>query len=554
MVTPSQCYADGAGGGAGDCLGTMNAKPGVPGRRTPRRPLAFLIHSLLGLKLSLFTLFVCLTGTVAVVSDDLEWLYRAEVRAGVTDRPVSWERRYAAARDAYPRYTIDFATAGEAPYLATQFLATDPAGETRRIYVDPAAGRMTGESGWITLPSVLRALHYYLFVPGDWGFYAVTALGFVLMSSLVTGLLVYKKFWRGFFKVPRIERGARVFWGDLHRLVGLWSTWFVFVIAATSLWYLAERILYRADVDFETPRQTIDAAALDALGPEPPKHLPLDTLIGIAKTELPSLAVKEIWFPTQPDEPIWIRGQASAWLVRDRTNGVELNPFTGEVLAVHRAEGMPPVERWVHTADPLHFGDFGGLASKLVWVVVGLAMCLSAASGVVIYIKRAAQAAKLQPAYHGAPAVSQLLSLDFLGRWKWPNLLVVIAVPIAAYAFSWMPSFTPEGIGTRVYGPSKVGPWSAVIGTAADLPLAPRAKVRWHARFCSGCYAEIRVASLAFVDIHGETRSEARLSGGANSLSTTLATGDDPSANRSLKLIVEGWDNRTYVTSWKLSP
>jgi len=51
--------------------------------------------------------------------------------------------------------------------------------------------------------------------------YVVTSLGFVLLLSLVTGLLAYKKFWRGLLRIPRWNRGARTLMGDLHRLAGL---------------------------------------------------------------------------------------------------------------------------------------------------------------------------------------------------------------------------------------------------------------------------------------------------------------------------------------------
>lgn len=359
------------------------------------RPLAFLLHSLLGLKLSLFVCFVCATGTIAVVSHELEWVFSPKMRTSHTGTAVSWGAQRAAAQVAYPTYVLTGIEAGEEPYLTTKIHATSPAGERRVIYVDPATARVTGESSWITFSSFMRGLHYYLFTPGDLGFYTVTALGFVLMGSLVTGLILYKKFWRGFFTLPRVDRSKRVWWGGLHKLIGLWSVWFVLIMALTSMWYFVERLLYCVGVEFETPGATISAERLVALGPIPPQPLLLDELVARARREIPELEVKQIWFPDTPEAPLSIRGQAGAWLVRDRTNSVEINPYTGEVVAVLGAEEMGLLERWVHTADPLHFGDFGGLWSKLFWVFFGFLMCVSAASGAVIYAKRTATATAL---------------------------------------------------------------------------------------------------------------------------------------------------------------
>lgn len=152
--------------------------------------------------------------------------------------------------------------------------------------------------------------------------------------------------------------------------------WFVLIIALTGVWYFWERILDRLDIEFETPQAVIPAHELEALGPQPPQRWPLDALVARAHAALPGLAVQGIALPSERQQPIAVRGQASAWLVRDRANGVDMHPYTGAVLAVHRAEHMSGLERWVHTADPLHFGDFGGVWSKLLWVVCGLVSCV----------------------------------------------------------------------------------------------------------------------------------------------------------------------------------
>jgi hypothetical protein len=50
-------------------------------------------------------------------------------------------------------------------------------------------------------------------------------------------------FWKGFFKPTlRIRHGARIFWGDFHRLSGIWSIWFIAVISITGTWFLIQAI------------------------------------------------------------------------------------------------------------------------------------------------------------------------------------------------------------------------------------------------------------------------------------------------------------------------
>jgi len=46
-------------------------------------------------------------------------------------------------------------------------------------------------------------------------------------------------------------------------------------------------------------------------------------------------------------------------------------------------------QRIAEMADPLHFGNFGGLATKLLWLVSGLALCALAMAGAALYSGRA---------------------------------------------------------------------------------------------------------------------------------------------------------------------
>jgi hypothetical protein len=78
----------------------------------------------------------------------------------------------------------------------------------------------------------------------SWGWYLVSFLGLPMLASLVTGLVVYKRSGKAFFKPTlRIRHGARIFWGDFHRLSGIWSIWFIAVISITGTWFLIQAIL-----------------------------------------------------------------------------------------------------------------------------------------------------------------------------------------------------------------------------------------------------------------------------------------------------------------------
>lgn len=382
-------------------------------------PLAYWMHSIIGLKLSLFLGFVCLTGTIATVSHEIEWLYKPYVRATPVKDEVNWGRMWDAARGAYPNAKlggIGSYDRNDAPYFVKSVSATDASGQDFNIYVDPGTARVTGHEYGRSFQDAMRALHYYLFAPGRIPMYLVTALGFVLILSLVSGLIAYKKFWRGFFRHPRWHRDGRTWMGDLHRLAGLWSLWFVAIIGLTSVWYFAEH----AGVDWETPMPRVEEprADLAVTGAQ------IASWTHTARREMPGLAITAVYLPYEPGDAVIVQGQWRAWLVRERTNAVFIDPATNAVLGKRIALEMDVGERIVHMADPLHFGTFGGLATKLLWVAFGLVLVGMAGSGAYIYAKRTRIA---------LTSSVGLGLLNYLGNWKWPSIAIVIVVPLISF-------------------------------------------------------------------------------------------------------------------------
>jgi uncharacterized iron-regulated membrane protein len=278
-----------------------------------------------------------------------------------------------------------------------------------------------GVAGWMSFQRFFREMHRHLLLPAKYGIPLVSSLSILLLLSIITGLVTYKKFWRGFLRWPQ-GGSARRLTGDLHRFGGLWSLWFAVLITLTGLWYLVESLGGDAPVSRQ-PRIEISAdLQLDAAR--------IDELVAIAQRAYPHLQIRELRLP-EADRPLGVLGQADAVLVRDRVNGVWIDPASGKVLGVMKGEALSVHQRISEMADPLHFGTWGGMTTKIVWFIFGLAMTALSVTGAVIYSVR------LKKAYAADRARSNRNWLhrawDGMGSWGYVGagivLLSVVMIP-----------------------------------------------------------------------------------------------------------------------------
>ncbi|SMF73776.1 Uncharacterized iron-regulated membrane protein [Allosphingosinicella indica] len=368
--------------------------------------------------------WVMLTGTLATFSVEMDWLARPAMRVMPQDAPLaSWGTLVEAARAAPAREGLKGAKVGTiyAPqhsWFSVEAIAATDDGRYR-IYLDPYSGEARGTGAWTSFQRFFREMHRHLLMPAKWGIPLVCSLSLLLLASLVTGLVSYKKFWRGFLRKPR-GGNARRLNGDMHRLAGLWSLWFVALIGLTGFWYLVESLGGDApyakapNLADTTPAIMLDAARIDRLA-------------ATAQATYPALRILEMRLPDKAGKPIGFFGQADAMLVRDRVNGVWLDPANGRVIEVLRGESLTAHQRISEMADPLHFGTFGGMATKIIWFVFGVFLTGLCVTGAAIYSLRIANSG--QPEERRAARRHGLVRRMFIGMgfWRWPAIAAVVA-------------------------------------------------------------------------------------------------------------------------------
>ena len=365
-----------------------------------RSKIWFLVHSWLALPIWFFVLIVCVTGTLAVISQEIVWLANPPMRASQPsdDAPLlSYQQVIEAINKAEPQTVVQSISRPDESHFALDVEVSYPDGRSVVIYVNPYSGVIQGVAPEFNFRAFTRALHGWWLVPFtngySWGWYLVSFLGLPLLASLITGLVVYKRFWKGFFRPTlRIRHGARIFWGDFHRLSGIWSIWFIAVISITGTWFLIQALLSDNQISISTekiiPAMPREAVPLSIDGTPPPR-IDLDRAIEIASQRISGLQASFVSLPGNAYSHLEVGGRGWYPLMFQIAT---INPYNGEIAASRLISDRSALEFVTESMRPLHTGDFGGLWIKLIWAFFGLLLSMMVLSGLLIWTKRTALA------------------------------------------------------------------------------------------------------------------------------------------------------------------
>ncbi len=347
------------------------------------KDILFKIHGWVGIKLSIVFFIVCFSGTLAVFSHELDWLFNPAMRATPDSKLASRNEAVQNILNVFPDGKITYWQRSREAYL-TDIVYVEHGDDFKYVFVNPYTAEVQGFAD-LTIQRFFRDFHYYLFIPDQVGNYLVLFFGFVLLISLGTGMLYYQDWYKKLF-VLKIGKGQQAFYSSLHKLVGAWSIPFMALISATGIWYFVER----ADVPKISNYMAIDLPELSVTDGQEfhVMKLDYDKMDSLARVAIPGLNVKNIIPPKSADSPVQLTGTSHVPLVRFRANRVYINSNNYDVIKVQKAEELNTVSWLNDIADPLHFGHWGGLITKTIWFVFGLALSSLILTGPWLYLKR----------------------------------------------------------------------------------------------------------------------------------------------------------------------
>ncbi|TNE62564.1 MAG: PepSY domain-containing protein [Alphaproteobacteria bacterium] len=349
-------------------------------------------HSLVGILMGALIYLVCFSGTLAVLTAEFGmW----EAPEGPFIDSVSPEL---------------YATVGQSAYEVAHAAGYDhavyvvaPTPENPRLMVtgyDDFGGYrqwMANADGTLTDPphtpwtEFMRYHHYNLHLPGMVGYYVVGLIGSLLIASLISGVIAHRRILKDAFRL-RLGGTGRLANADLHNRIGVWALPFHLIVSLTgSLLGLAGLLIGMvAFAAYDGNQDKAWEILFPAAGTEDHSPAPVPDIRPIlADLETRTPGTEIVWIGY---DHVGTKGQAVLLATAEpgHLSRSEMWTYGGDGQFRVKAgytDGTAGMRIYGMLA-PLHFGTYGGLALKLVYMVLGAGLTIIVATGINIWLAR----------------------------------------------------------------------------------------------------------------------------------------------------------------------
>ncbi|WP_426150326.1 PepSY-associated TM helix domain-containing protein [Pseudomonas sp. DC3000-4b1] len=435
--------------------------------------LAWRWHFYAGLLVAPVMIILAVTGIIYLFKPQLDpLLYPQLMRVQAQAQPLPADALLAQVRDAYPHASIDQYLPPATVDSSAQFILAQD-GRSLSLFLDPYSGALLGtQDAFYNLQAMARALHGELLIGkvGDAIVELAAGWGVVLVIS---GLYLWWPRGKGTGGVlwPRLASRGRLFWRDLHAVVGFWgSLGLLFMLLTgmtwTGIWgkqYAELWNRFPTGMFSEVPLSDVKARSLNqaerqtvpwavetmpmpmsggahaehmghgapASGPAAPQ-VSLQTVVDTAERAgvHPGYSVT---FP-KTDTGVYTVAVFADDPRNDAT--LHIDQYTGRVLADVRYAQYGPAARATELSVMLHEGKMFGLANQLVVLLICVMVLLGSVSGLVIWWKRRpARGLGVPPLRHDLPlwktAVAVMAVIGVLFPLVGASLLLVAVLEYA---------------------------------------------------------------------------------------------------------------------------
>ncbi len=347
------------------------------------------IHSWIGLISGLALVIIGITGSVLVFHQEIanavypEETLNADSYLGSQRLPIA--DLCGTVEGKYPEFWIrGWLFNYNSPQRDKVFIMKRGESDWHLAYVDPYTGETspTPIATNKTIYGWFIDLHYTFFADHiGMTIAAILALGFIFLA--VSGIYLHKPFFKALFRL-RIGASSRIFFSDLHKAIGIATIPLNLILGITGAYWnithVAHELIEHAGEDEH-----------DKINQEFPAYRErIAQLPSLAEETISGYSLNYIYFPREEEPMFYLYGQhPGAGIFRSLYGShIWVDAKTSEVTYSQDLREAGIWTQIVDSFEPLHFGGFGGLTTKILWSLAGFSPAVLSITGTIMYFKR----------------------------------------------------------------------------------------------------------------------------------------------------------------------
>lgn len=374
----------------------------------------YVVHKWTSLASTLFLLMLCCTGLPLVFHHEINAAFGLETGDAMVGRGSSGSgpgllpldtmlAKALAARPGEVPLFMGFDNDRPLMTITTGPRSDAPESQMMTQHFNRATGAATGIETDDGVMHFLLQLHTDMFL-GLKGELFLGAMGLLFVVAIISGVVLYAPFMRKLdFGTLRTTRSTRLKWLDYHNLLGIVAAAWLSVVSITGIINaLATPInrIWQAGELAEMTRTYADKPAVP-----PSRYGSLDTAMAQARKARPGSNPQFIAFPggsfsSRHHFAVFLQGDTP--LTERMLTTALIDAETGELTAVRP---MPWYNLALSLAQPLHFGDYGGLPLKILWALLDGFTIVVLGSGLYLWLGK-----------RGSPLDARLREVESGGR------------------------------------------------------------------------------------------------------------------------------------------
>lgn len=349
------------------------------------RNVAFTMHRYLGLFVGIIFIIVGLTGSLLVFQEEIDhFLINLQFGEVIPNgQRLTLESIIQVVQKAYDNsgfklIEIKLPLEAEVPILVR---LNSPDDKRIELFINPYTGTIMGQRQWDkSIIGILLKLHYQL-LAGQSGQVIVGIAALFLLVLSITGIILWPG-WR------RLVAGFKIKWKahikrtnfDIHKVIGIITAIFLTIIAFTGFcWNFYEQtvpIIYAVTL---TPKPVEPKSK-----PVPDQSIILSEVLKLTDKTSPGAVTTYIDFPQTADGVLTVYKK----FTKDKSSyhtWISIDQYSGKVLQIRDSRSLPLGDIVLDAFVPMHYGTFGGLATRVIYAFVGLAPLILFITGFIMW-------------------------------------------------------------------------------------------------------------------------------------------------------------------------